>query len=101
MNNQAEEQISPLRFHWRLLQRGERSGATRASQSDSPEAGLPDLSAQVNFCRRAEESGIDSLLTDISFAKPDPMMLATALGVKTSSVTFMVAIRSGLISPTL
>lgn len=101
MNHQAVKQTSPLRFHWRLLQRGEQSGATRASQSDSLEAGLPDLPAQVDFCRRAEESGIDSLLVDISFAKPDPMMLTTALGIKTSTVTFMVAIRSGLISPTL
>jgi len=91
----------PLRFHWRLLQRGEQSGVTRAGQSDSLEAGLPDLDAQVDFCRQAEESGIDSLLVDINFAKPEPMMLATALGVKTRAVTFMVAIRSGVISPTL
>lgn len=101
MNSQGKTKVRPLRFHWRLLQRGEQSGATRASQSDDLEAGLPDLPAQVNFCRRAEECGIDSLLVDLSFAKPDPMMLTTALGVKTSTVTFMVAVRSGLISPTL
>jgi alkanesulfonate monooxygenase len=91
----------PLRFHWRLLQRGEQTGVTRAGQADSMEAGLPDLPAQVDFCRQAEESGIDSLLVDINFAKPEPMMLATALGMKSRAVTFMVAIRSGLISPTL
>jgi alkanesulfonate monooxygenase len=90
-----------LRFHWRLLQRGEHSGATRAVQTDSRETGLPDLPAQVDFCRRAEESGIDSLLVDINFAKPEPMILATALGIKTRTVKFMVAIRSGVISPTL
>lgn len=101
MNNDAQKQTKPLRFHWRLLQRGENSGATRATQADSLETGLPDLSAQVNFCRRAERSGIDSLLVDINFAKPEPMMLATALGMKTSTIKFMVAIRSGLISPTL
>jgi len=91
----------PLRFHWRLLQRGEHSGVTRAGQADSMDAGLPDLPAQLDFCRQAEESGIDSLLVDINFAKPEPMMLATALGIKTRAVTFMVAIRSGVISPTL
>lgn len=91
----------PLRFHWRLLQRGEQQGVTRAGQSDSMDAGLPDLPAQMDFCHQAEESGIDSLLVDINFAKPEPMMLATALGVKTRAVTFMVAIRSGVISPTL
>ena len=91
----------PLRFHWRLIQRGEHGGATRAGQADSTDAGLPDLQAQADFCRQAEESGIESLLVDINFAKPEPMMLATALGLKSRSVTFMVAIRSGLISPTL
>ena len=58
----------PLRFHWRLLQRGEQSGATRAGQSDAMEAGLPDLQAQAEFCRQAEECGIDSLLVDINLS---------------------------------
>lgn len=101
MNSDAHNSAKPLRFHWRLLQRGEQSGTTRAGQSESMEAGLPDLEAQADFCRLAEESGIDSLLVDINFAKPEPMMLATALGLKTRAVTFMVAIRSGVISPTL
>jgi alkanesulfonate monooxygenase len=59
------------------------------------------LPAQVNFCRCAEESGIDSLLVDINFAKPEPMILATALGTQTRAVNFMVATRSGVMSPTL
>lgn len=101
MSHQADKPAGLLRFHWRLLQRGEGAGSTRAGQFDSTEAGLPDLPAQVDFCRKAEESGIDSLLTDISFAKPDPVMLSTALGVRTRTATFMVAIRSGMISPTL
>src|SRR5689334_8872938 len=101
MNNASSHPAKPLRFHWRLLQRGEQSGVTRAGQADSMDAGLPDLPAQMDFCRQAEESGIDSLLVDINFAKPEPMMLATALGVKTRAITFMVAIRSGVISPTL
>lgn len=101
IDNAGANAGKPLRFHWRLLQRGEQKGVTRAGQADSMEAGLPDLPAQADFCRQAEESGIDSLLVDINFAKPEPMMLATALGVKTRTVTFMVAIRSGVISPTL
>jgi alkanesulfonate monooxygenase len=100
-NSNAANAGKPLRFHWRLLQRGEQQGVTRAGQADSMDAGLPDLPAQVDFCRQAEECGIDSLLVDINFAKPEPMMLATALGVKTRAITFMVAIRSGVISPTL
>jgi alkanesulfonate monooxygenase len=88
-------------FHWRLLQGGEKSGTTRAGQHSSPETGLPDLPAQVEFCRKAEESGIESVLVDINFAKPEPIMLSTALGSLTEKMKFMVAIRSGLISPTL
>src|ERR1700704_2652804 len=93
--NGTNKANKPLRFHWRLLQRGEEGGVTRASQASSMEAGLPDLPAQVDFSRRAQECGIDSLLVDINFAKPEPMMLATARGVKTQAITFMVAIRSG------
>lgn len=90
-----------LTFHWRLLQGGEKSGTTRAGQQSSPEAALPDLPAQSEFCRRAEESGIESVLVDINFAKPEPTILSTALGALTAKIKFMVAIRSGLISPTL
>jgi alkanesulfonate monooxygenase len=39
------------------------------------------------------------LLVDISAAKPDPIVLASALGVGTSHIEFIVACRSGLQSP--
>jgi alkanesulfonate monooxygenase len=65
------------------------------------ETALPDLEAQTAFCRAAEESGIDSLLTDINFAKPDPMLLGAALALSTERMKFMIAARSGLLSPTL
>jgi len=90
-----------LAFHWRLPQGGERDGATRASQATRAETALPDLSAQVDFCRQAEQSGIDSVLVDLNVAKPDPIALATALAVRTQRVRFIVAVRSGLLSPTL
>jgi alkanesulfonate monooxygenase len=89
----------PLRFHWRLPHGGETSGATRAAQTQIAVA-LPDLEGQINFCRRAEECGIDSLLTDFGFAKPDPILLAAALGMATERIKFIVAYRSGLICPT-
>ncbi|MEW6209835.1 MAG: LLM class flavin-dependent oxidoreductase [Acidobacteriota bacterium] len=90
-----------LKFHWRLLQGGEKSGITRAAQADLLETALPDLKAQINFCRAAEESGIDSLLTDINFAKPDPLLLGIALALSTHKMKFMIAARSGLLSPAL
>lgn len=89
----------PLRFHWRLPHGGETSGASMSSQKDLPATGLPDLVAQIHFCRHAERCGMDSLLIDFGFAKPDPILLATALGVATEKIKFIVAYRSGLLSP--
>jgi len=89
-----------LRFHWRLPQGGERPGASRAFQASLAETGLPDLDAQVQFCRTAEEIGIDSLLIDFGWQKPDPILLAAALGMRTERIKFIIAHRSGLTSPT-
>lgn len=44
---------------------------------------------------------MSSLLVDINYAKPDPMLLAAALAATTIGIRFMVAVRSGLLSPTL
>src|SRR5215467_1020043 len=90
----------PLRFHWRLPLGGEKDGVTRVTMSDRVETGLPDLEAQVNFCKCAEEVGIDSLLIDFGASKPDPILLAVALGMATSRIRFIVAYRPGLIAPT-
>ena len=62
---------------------------------------MPDLEAQAEFCRQAEASGIDSLLTAFGYYMPDPMLLATALGLVTERIKFIVAYRPGLLSPTL
>ena len=86
-----------LRFHWSMSSAGEkwRGAKARAAQS-----GIPDLEAHLAFCRTAEECQIESLLTAVGFHRPDPIALASALGVLTSKIKFMVACRSGLISPT-
>jgi alkanesulfonate monooxygenase len=63
--------------------------------------GLLDLKAQVALCRQAELSGIESVLMAIGFTRPDPLLLAAALGTETSQLKFMVACRPGLITPTL
>ena len=87
-----------LRFHWRLPHGGETVGDTRA-QYNQLRIGLPDLEAQTDFCRHAEQCGIDSLLTDFGYAKPDPILLSATLGLATSKIKFIVAYRSGLLSP--
>jgi alkanesulfonate monooxygenase len=90
-----------LRFHWRLPYAGETSALAMADQSSAPVIGLPDPEFQASFCRYAEESGIDSLLVDFGFAKPDPMLLAAVLGRATRKIKFILAYRSGLFSPTM
>ncbi len=91
----------PLRFHWRLPYAGETSRLAMADQSSAAMIGLPDPELQADFCRRAEESGIDSLLVDFGFAKPDPMLLAVVVGRATEKIKFILAYRSGLFAPTM
>jgi alkanesulfonate monooxygenase len=91
----------PLRFHWRLPYAGETSGFSMADQASAAAIGLPDPDLQTAFCRCAEENGIDSLLVDFGFAKPDPMLLAAVLGRATEKIKFILAYRSGLFSPTM
>lgn len=59
------------------------------------------LEEQIKFARIAEEVGISGLLVDFNIAKPDSIVLTTALGLNTDEVKFIVAVRPGLQSPTL
>lgn len=94
-------QNKPLRFHWRLPYAGETTGMAMADQATASAIGLPDPKAQMDFCRHAEECGIDSLLVDFGFAKPDPMLLAAMLGQGARKIKFILAYRSGLFSPVM
>jgi len=87
-----------LRFHWSMSSAGDKLRRARARTALS---GTPDLEALAAFCRHAEACGFESLLTAFSFARPDPLTLAAALGMLTTRIKFMVAVRSGIISPTL
>jgi len=72
----------------------------RGAKARAAQSGMVDLNAHLEFCRAAEECNIESLLTAVGFHRPDPIALASALGVLTNKIKFMVACRSGLISPT-
>jgi alkanesulfonate monooxygenase len=91
---------APLRFHWRLIQGGDLE-KTISPERLSARVALPELEAQIAFCREAEQGGIDSVLVDISSGKPDSTVLAMALAASTERLKFMVAHRPGLMSPTL
>ena len=71
-----------------------------ARKHATEQSGVPDLPAHVEFCRHAERCGIESLLTAFGFHRPDPIVLAAALACRTESVTFMIAVRSGVVAPT-
>lgn len=87
----------PLRFHWSLSQAGDK---LRRAQATVRMSGLFDLGQQIQVCRQAEKNGIESMLMAIGFTRPDPLQLAIAIGLQTEKIKFMVACRSGLISPT-
>src|SRR4051794_21429282 len=87
-----------LRFHWSLSQAG---NPFRRAERRETMSGLPDLNAQLALCRAAERNGIDSVLMAIGSVRPDPLALSVALGRATERIAFMIACRSGLISPTL
>jgi len=86
----------PLRFHWSLSQAGDNF---RASRDFNELKGLFSLQAQLELCLKAEENGIDSMLMAIGYTRPDPLLLTVALGKKTKRIKFLVAVRSGLITP--
>ncbi len=86
-----------LRFHWSLSQAGD---TYRGLQAKDDMTGLLSFDAQLELCRCAEISGIDSMLMAIGYTRPDPMLLSVALGRETERLKFMVACRSGLLSPT-
>jgi alkanesulfonate monooxygenase SsuD/methylene tetrahydromethanopterin reductase-like flavin-dependent oxidoreductase (luciferase family) len=77
----------------------EKSGKVRSREPLRAE--YPDLEAHVDFCRRAEACGIDSVLTAFGFHRADPIVLASALGMLTTKIKFMIAVRSGICSPTV
>lgn len=93
--------MTGMRFHWRLLQGGDTWDSSRGTGWERNETSMPDIGPQTEYCKAAEDAGFDSLLTDVGFAKPDPVLLAAALGQRTERIRFIIAIRPGLMSPAL
>jgi alkanesulfonate monooxygenase len=85
-----------LRFHWSMSSAGEN---LRGAKSRAAQSGIPNLKAHIEFCQQAERCGMESLLTAFGFHRPDPITLATALGMATDRIKFMVAVRSGVFAP--
>ena len=86
-----------LRFHWSLSQAGQ---SFRRAQASTDQVGRLSFDDQLRLCQLAEENHIESVLMAIGFTRPDPLSLSIALGMQTKKINFLVAVRSGLISPT-
>ncbi|MCJ8288566.1 MAG: LLM class flavin-dependent oxidoreductase [Crocinitomicaceae bacterium] len=90
-----------IHFHWRLIQTAQNESAIINIPNNANQAAFPDLKSQGEFCKIAEDLGIESVLVDINHEKPDPTILATALSRQANEIGFIIAVRSGLLSPTL
>jgi alkanesulfonate monooxygenase len=89
--------VRPLRFLWSLSSVGDK---LRRSQAMTAMTGVPDVAEHVAFCRQAEACGIEALLMAFGFTRPDPITYSATLGRHTEKIKFLVAVRSGVCSPT-
>jgi alkanesulfonate monooxygenase len=88
-----------MRFHWSLPSSDvsdRRRGARFRTEIDQ----FANLDRQRDFCVRADEVGLDSVLLPIGFQRADPIVLATVFGMATKRVNLMPASRAAVISPT-
>jgi len=90
-----------LKVHWRLCQGISDNLRTRKSILDDSSISDIAIGEKIKFCQTAENLGFDSVLIDFGHNKPDPILLATAIGLQTERIKFIIACRSGLLSPTL
>jgi alkanesulfonate monooxygenase len=96
-----------LRFHWMFPKGGEVTMQTAQETSrvlttrSTSLAALPDMDGWVRFARRAEETGIESVLLSFSYYEPDTILIAAAVGQATAKLKFIVAYRLGLMQPTI
>ncbi|HKN98577.1 MAG TPA: LLM class flavin-dependent oxidoreductase [Pseudonocardiaceae bacterium] len=88
-----------MRFHWSLPPVAATNRLRGVNSGPVPDQAA-NLQGQLEFCRRADTLGIDSMLLPIGYQRPDPVTLAGVFGAATENLRFMVAARSGVVSPT-
>lgn len=88
-----------MRFHWSLPSSGvsdKRRGAREWTEINQ----FADLDRQRDFCVRAEDLGLTSVLLPIGFQRADATVLSAVFGLATERVNLMIASRPSVISPT-
>ena len=75
-----------LRFHWRMIHRGETAGVPRGTQN-LLSMSQPDLVAQAEFCRRALASGTSRSYWTSASPSRTRSLLAAALACSKSTTS--------------
>lgn len=88
--------LNQLEFHWALP-----IEAAKKNEAQADRSGGIDLETLLEFVSCADKLQIESLLTPFGFHMPDPVAFLGRLSAHTERVGFMLAYRSGLMSPTL
>lgn len=104
----------PLRFDWFLPTTGDSRALVGGGHSVGAEVGRagsgldtagrfrePDLRYLAHIARTAEDLGFESVLTPTGTPCEDAWVVASALIPETTRLKFLVALRPGLITPTL
>ncbi len=96
LSHTHEADRGELRFHWCApLDSGQQKA------TEKYRVGELDFDGMVSFVQEADALGVDSLLMGIADYMPDPLPMIGALVRETENVTFILAYRPGLLSPTL
>ena len=92
-----------ITLHWFLPTSGDSREIVGGGHGAGPETGerLPDLGYLTQVARAAEYNGFESVLTPTGRWCQDAWVTTAALLASTSRLKFLVALRPGLIGPTL
>lgn len=88
--------MKQVKFHWALP-----IEAVKSSESQKDTSGQVDIHRLCKFVETADRTRISHLLTPFGFHMPDPVPLLGMLSSCSSRVGFLLAYRTGSISPVL
>lgn len=90
-----------LRMYWFLPLHGDGRDLMESPDGDKQRRRDIDLNYLVQVARAAEGQGFHGVLTPFGLFCEDPWIVASALAMHTERLRYMVALRPGLMSPTL
>lgn len=90
------------RFHWFLPPRGDAMAPNPVEvENAAPAEATTLLDFQTEVALAAEEGGFTGVLTPVGIGCPDPWVVCSAVAARTTSLSFIVALRPSLQSATL